>query len=275
MKKILVPTDFSPCAGHALSVAVQVAAKAGAELYLLHMETVPDLTVHAGRLVAAVGDQENMRQSRAELFKLADEVEHQGIKVHTVLVEDETGEKITDYILPYGIDLVVMGTHGRKGFTERILGSMAKKVVRQSKVPVMLIHDLPPKGLQFHDILFASTFRRDQSAAVRAVVELVNLFGATLHVLYLNLYYHLIREESARETIEALLAPWPQLPRTVTVTETNDESWGIRKFSSLVHADMIAVSMDHQTLPGRLLNPAVAERLIDKETLPLLILPAG
>ncbi|MFM7195403.1 MAG: universal stress protein [Bacteroidota bacterium] len=273
MKKILVPTDFSSCATDALAVAVQIALKTRAELFILHMETVPDLTVHAGAMVTAIGEQAPVRKSRSELFRIADEVEHQGLRVHTIFVEDVSGERITDYLLPYGIDLVVMGSHGHKPFTSRILGSMARRVVRSSKVPVLIIHELPPHGIMFHDLLFASTFRRDQSDAVRYMVDLSILFGATLHVLYLNLYFHLIREDAAKETMERLLSPWPELAHTISVTDTNDESWGIRKFANMIHADLIAVSLDHQTLAGRLFNPAAAERLIISETRPLLVIP--
>lgn len=273
MKKILIPTDFSPCATDALAVAVQIALKTRAELFILHMETVPDLTVHAGMLASAIGEQAPVRKSRSELFRIADETEHQGLRVHTIFVEDGAGERITDYLLPYGIDLVVMGSHGHRSFPERIMGSMARKVVRNSLIPVLIIHELPQQGIRFKDLLFASTFRRDRSDAIRYMVDLSILFGATLHVLYLNLYFHLIREDSAKETVERLLSPWPGLKRTITITDTNDESWGIRKFADMIHADLIGVSLDHQTLAGRLFNPAAAERLIISESLPLLVMP--
>ena len=273
MKKILVPTDFSACADDALTVAVQVALRAGAELYILHMDTAPDVTVHAGRLDAAMFDKEQARNNRAELFRMADEVEHQGITVHTILVEDTSGQHISEYILPYGIDLIVMGSHGHKSILERILGSTGRKLVRESPVPLLVIHGIPESGIRLRDFLFASTFRHDQSNAIRMVASLVTLFGGTLHVVYINLYSHLIREEIAKETVESLLVSWPDLPHTVTVSATNDETWGIRKFANLCHADVIAVSMDHQTLPGRILNPSAAERLIRQESRPLLILP--
>lgn len=273
MKKILVPTDFSSCAADALSVAVQIASRSGGELYILHLDTAPDLTVHAGRMLSAVADRGPERQVRAELFRMADEVEHQGLTVHTILVEDTSGQGIIDYLLPYGIELIVMGSHGHKGLRDRLLGSMARKVVRESPVPVLVIHGIPEQGIRLRDFMFASTFRKDQSAAIRSVAGLVALFGGTLHVVYINLYLHLIREEVARETVAALMVSWPELRHTVTVSETNDETFGIRNFANLCHADMIAVSMEHQTLPGRILNPAVAERLIKQETRPLLILP--
>nr|WP_256421809.1 universal stress protein [Halobellus rarus] len=62
-----------------------------------------------------------------------------GLTVVTEIVDGNPHEEILDYVSEYGIDMVIMGTHGRTGLDRVVIGSVAERVVRQSPVPVLTV----------------------------------------------------------------------------------------------------------------------------------------
>jgi len=74
------------------------------------------------------------------LYEFADENFKDFPGTKTKVVAGDPSEEILSYIVAQGIDLVVMGTHGRKGLDKVIFGSVAERVVKSSPVPVMVVN---------------------------------------------------------------------------------------------------------------------------------------
>jgi nucleotide-binding universal stress UspA family protein len=124
--EILFPTDFSPASEAAGRIARDMALEAGARLHVLHV--VPPVT-----------DPSQLAERLARTGQaLAD-----GLRVETALRTGLAGRTIVDYVREKGIGLVVLGTHGRTGFSHAILGSVAETVVRLAPCPVLTV----PAGL--------------------------------------------------------------------------------------------------------------------------------
>jgi len=64
-----------------------------------------------------------------------------GLTVVTDIVEGNPHEEILDYVTEHGIDMVIMGTHGRTGLDRVVMGSVAERVVRRSPIPVLTVRD--------------------------------------------------------------------------------------------------------------------------------------
>ncbi|CAM2066521.1 Universal stress protein [Sulfidibacter corallicola] len=137
-KKILLPTDFSPCASAALSTALFYADTLGAELHILHAivrpeqeESLPfpdpDELERAMQKVAEV-EMQKLLHTYKELPLDIVEITRRGITNSGVIL---------DYIQKNEIDMTVMGTHGRTGLKHFFLGSVAEEVVRLSECPVI------------------------------------------------------------------------------------------------------------------------------------------
>jgi nucleotide-binding universal stress UspA family protein len=143
LSRVLFPTDFSESARHAMAAALEVATVAEAELHLLHA-----VVLHQYDPVAA-GDKldelENEILQRweglaaAQLRKVADG----GGGARTIVTAERRGTSaaavILDYVREVEADLVVMGTHGRRGPSHLLLGSTAEEVVRHADCPVLTI----------------------------------------------------------------------------------------------------------------------------------------
>ena len=141
IKRILVPLDFSRCAGRALKVALDLASTFHASVSVLHVvwdpppyasEVMPDWTP----------SEETMDQARTRLEQtLAQEQLPEGVRCELLLGAGESYEVIVERAREGHFDLVVMGTHGRSGLPRLLLGSVAERVLRLCPVPVMTVRD--------------------------------------------------------------------------------------------------------------------------------------
>jgi nucleotide-binding universal stress UspA family protein len=271
MKKILVPTDYSDCSDNAIDVAKVIAVKSGAELYLLHLEEIVPEVAHVLHQTAREENPHHVGHARLQLQQLVDSIEKEGLKVRAVFVPNEGREAIQDYIKPYEIDFMVMGSHGAKGIREAFIGSNTQKVIKNSSVPVLVVKR-PNKNFNPKKILFASTFREDVSKRLKEVVAFAKLWNAELDLVFLNLLSHLIEENEAKRIMAKQMESSPGITFTLNISETNDEEWGISKFARLVESDLIAVVYDTHTGFNRLFNSSVAEKLINHEEIPILVM---
>ncbi len=143
IKKILVATDFSPCAQSALDVAVELAAPLRASILLLHVSSVPTEVLPDGSVLNLDGLAiERIERSIDE--HLCDERRRAQRAGVTIAVEHADGQP-ADVILRRAaeeqVDLVVAGTHGRRGLKRLVLGSIAERVLRAAACPVIIVHD--------------------------------------------------------------------------------------------------------------------------------------
>lgn len=146
-KRIMVPVDGSETSARGLAEALRLAKDSGAKLVLTHVIddyavlSAPELGAQIEPLLKA------MRQSGEQLLgKLSAEARSAGVTVECQLL-DSLGTRVADLIVDeavrQGAELIVMGTHGRRGIKRALIGSDAELVVRLSPVPVMLV---PPAG---------------------------------------------------------------------------------------------------------------------------------
>ena len=107
---------------------------------------------------------------------------------------------------------------------------------------------------------------------IHDVIEFTRLTKGTLHMLYLNFPDQQVEEEVAKSEMEKLMKRSITVPYTLNVIETNDQEFGVTQFAASIKADMIAVGMESKSVLGRLLNPVMAEQLINHSALPVLVL---
>ncbi len=144
-KKLLVPHDFSPCAEGALRTAVELAKCHGSELTLVHVSELPP-NLPQGTLVTPAGGAGPLRVDEyatggalQQLDAIAEPLRRAGLQVNTFAVTGEVAEEILALALEVGADALVVGTHGRRGLSHLLLGSVAEDVVRSASVPVVCV----------------------------------------------------------------------------------------------------------------------------------------
>lgn len=141
IKSILFPTDFSEGSSVALEYAIDLAKHYNAKLYLIHV--IYDLVKVAGWYVPHVSvdqmykDLEKGAQKEIERFGLE---EMRGLKgIERSVIRGIPHEAIVKFAKENKVDLIVMGTHGRKGVGRILFGSTAAQVVRFAPCPVLTV----------------------------------------------------------------------------------------------------------------------------------------
>ena len=139
-KHILVPHDFSETASAALAYALDLAAKLGARVTVLHVYDAVGYGFPEGwALTAEVAGQIEAAASQA-LDGVVERARKSGVTVDRVLRQGPAWSEIEGFARAANVDLIVMGTHGRRGLSRVLLGSVAERVVRVSPCPVLTVH---------------------------------------------------------------------------------------------------------------------------------------
>jgi nucleotide-binding universal stress UspA family protein len=141
--RILVPLDGSDTSERGLDEAIALARPLGSQLVLLHaLDAFPVLSEVSGAAAYAQIADGLQRNAEDLLDRAARRADDQGVKAETRLVEAVGGhaaEVIVREARDLGCGLVVMGTHGRRGFSHMMMGSDAESVARHADVPVLLV----------------------------------------------------------------------------------------------------------------------------------------
>jgi nucleotide-binding universal stress UspA family protein len=144
--RILVPVDGSATANRGLEEALKVAAKLGSSVRVIHVVDDMSLATAAGTLAANVDELLMALASGGEQI-LADAkrtAQSRGLSVETVM-RNCTAGRVSDLIVEeastWPCDLIVIGTHGRRGVGRLLLGSDAEQVLRRASAPVLLVRE--------------------------------------------------------------------------------------------------------------------------------------
>lgn len=134
---ILVPTDFGAASEEALELALTLSQRFDSRVTLIHAVLMPPYYYSAYAEGLAYPLDEMETRAKKALEEATTKAKERCPRVTSKLVLGQPWESILSAIQELGIDLVVMGTHGRQGLSRVVLGSVAEKVVRHSPVPVL------------------------------------------------------------------------------------------------------------------------------------------
>ena len=135
--EILVPTDGSPASDAAIEHAVDIAAQYGARLHALYVvDGAAYSTLEAGSEIVVEALQS---EGETATSRVADAAADADVETVTTVTTGTAYRSIREYVSDNGIDLIVMGTHGRKGLDRYLLGSVTERVVRTADVPVLTV----------------------------------------------------------------------------------------------------------------------------------------
>lgn len=139
-KNILVPTDLSEHAEQALDYACELASRLDAQVHLLNVIGIPALGLpELGVALTSTMIDSLIVDNQKALDALA-EAKRPKAKIGEVLLRTgDARDVIHQTAIELGADLIVMGTHGRRGITRALLGSVAESVVRTAPCPVLTV----------------------------------------------------------------------------------------------------------------------------------------
>ncbi|HXH50902.1 MAG TPA: universal stress protein [Terriglobia bacterium] len=195
IERILCPTDFSDFSERAFEYGLSLARHYKAELYLLHVVR----PVIIGYPEYAIPDSVN--EFYGELREHAEEQLREFAKVHAeggvqamVAVEEGVAtESILDFAREHSVDMIVMGTHGRRGFQRLTLGSVTERVLRKAGCPVLAVrrpaHDFVIPGskgepVHLRKIMLCSDFSECSDRALGYALSLAAEYKSELSMVH-------------------------------------------------------------------------------------------
>lgn len=278
ISRILIPMDFSENAFLALQHATLMARLFKADLYLLHVIETMEFAYNVYDPLLLNNTNEEMEKFAVDsLLKLAKKtcsekvcVEN-GIHVVPLTNKGKVISEIRDTAKNFTIDIIVMGTHGAKGFNEYFIGSNAHKTVNVSPCPVITIHTNARK-IGFNNIVMPIDNSFHSRQKVDFTIEIALKYGAKIHILGLINSDDLVEKSKFDIKINAVEKEVANanVPYEVKIVKGKNIAVEAMNYSDKIAADLIVIMTDHESnLTGMFLG-GFAKQIVNHSKIPVL-----
>ena len=271
MKNILVPTDFSACAGNAVEAAVKLAKKFNAIVYLYHNVTLPSYLEELTEKEKEHDSEVIQLMLNADVLLASNKDKFDKSFAYPIVRRGNLIKNIQDIVKTKEIDMIVMGSHGTSGKSEFFIGSNTQKVVRTVHCPVLVLKE-PLKKVDFDKIVYASNFNLDERHSMVAAKNFIKHFlPKEIHLLTIHTSEFFgapyVVEKAAMDDCSKLFKPFKvrnHIYRDFTV------SGGIQNFVKENQPDLLIVSNHNRRPLKRMIAGSNVEMLINHVDVPVL-----
>jgi nucleotide-binding universal stress UspA family protein len=254
LKSLLFATDFSPASQAALPYAAAIARRYGSRLLLAHVLR-PQVWAPAPPEWVPMESDLPRQAAMAEMAKLEQSPLLAGLPHEACVEEGAVWDRLALLMKRQETDLLIMGTHGRRGLQKLLMGSVAEELFRLAACPVLTVGPgVAPKAeevAEFHRILYATDFSAESQAALPYAVSLAQENQArltVLHVVEIAAPAYLADPQHALDSLKQRLQEL--LPREAAlwcepefVLESGSPGEGILKVAKEQHADLIVLGV--------------------------------
>lgn len=263
-KRILVPTDFSAQANAALTTAVNMAQAFKGELYVLHSIDMYDGVVPRASLDSPINREELKTKKAIAIIEENLKAHNLGNINPKIIIGKETIlQDIINYSELHQIDFIVMGSSGSSGLEEMLIGSNTERVVRHSKIPVIVIKD-KPLALNLKDsFVFASSLKNKDKPALDKAKKVAQLLGTKLEVLYINTQTNFKTTKDIYTMISNFLNEEERLKIKVIVHNGESIEEGIIDYMNQRNTSLYGIGTNGRKGLARLFNDSITERLVN------------
>lgn len=298
IKRIVCPTDFSDFSQRALDHALALARWYGSEVSVLH--TIPRVLMppefYPYLQEPVTPDPEVRERALAELGRFVRHAREDGITAEIRLEEGDPVEEILKLTERLPGDLVVMGTHGRRGFERWVLGSVAEKVLRMAKCPVLTVPMNPdvkdePEKVLFKKILCPIDFSSCSIKALEFALSLAEEADGKLTLIHVleSVFedagdmaalavsdYRDYMERNARERLEqAVPAEARQWCESEAIIASGRSYQRILKYAREREADLIVMGVQGRSAVDLMLFGSTTQHVVRAAECPVLTIRSG
>jgi nucleotide-binding universal stress UspA family protein len=276
MKKIIVPTDFSEQATHALNLAAEIAGKTGAEIILMHVleYAVKQTTFLGSSALSTMGTLSTgvemddiyfiqlLKRRDQQMADILRDPAYANINITDKILMGNPYNAISEEITQSDADFIIMGTTGIDDWAESLIGSTAEKVVRHAGCPVLTLR----KEIKLADIgkiVFASDFKEQKPAYMKMIKSIQNLFNAELHIVYINTPSHFKNEREVIKNLQSFAKANDLNDHKIHVYSHQNEEEGIVWFTEDEKMDMVVMATMGRTGISRLFEHSIAEDVVN------------
>lgn len=270
LKKILVPTDFSDYANHALRAAFRLAENTGAEVLILHVVEVIPTTFYApsvftteNNLIEQELHQHMIERAHDELKQILEKVGDPAQKVvHRIVVEvGRAYPIIMEYEKEEQPDCIMIGGRGADALEGTLIGSTTDKVVRHAACPVFVIKgDFAPDRVR--KMVFATGFDEESEVAVKELKYWQDVLKAELLLLRVNTPTDFMTTREIEQAYRNFIERYGLNASLHVYCEVSQDE-GIVNFADDVQADLIVVPTHQRRGISHLFLGSIAEDVVE------------
>jgi nucleotide-binding universal stress UspA family protein len=267
MKKILVPTDFSPVAENALAYAIEIASKFQSDILLYHVYRFRRKLDYDYNYPP--DKQPFFKEVEARMEALASKYRPQmganGIHLETKTEDNNVFFLFKNKIPKHDIDLIVMGSKGATGLEKVIYGSVAATAIETSKVPVLVV---PPDHHlhKFEEILLATDKIHVAEATLDSLLKLAQGYGAKVTILRVKTP-ETADAENPHLLMEGIQTEFREIPLKNSVNES------INDYILKHPIDLLCLIRRKKGFFESLFGTSVTEAQVYSSKVPLLVMP--
>lgn len=271
MKKILVPCDFSKPAINAFRTALDLARRSKGSVYLLNVIELP--AIHDPIIMPVITfEKEFMKELKdktiARFEKIISKYNTEDVAVKTDIDFGSPGRLIAEYARKKSMDIILMGTHGTTGIREYFIGSNAEKVIRFSKVPVLITRDYY-RG-EIENIVFPNNLETEnQEDLIARVKDLQAFFKAKIHIVYINTPATFTADDVTMNRLKEFAKAFGFRNYTLNVYNYVQQEAGIIHFTKSIKGDLIAMGTHGRKGIAHFLNGSLAEDVANHADTPI------
>jgi nucleotide-binding universal stress UspA family protein len=273
IRKILVPVDFSETGMLALEHAAFLARLVKAEITLLHVMPLTQYYFEIPEPVMQLEHREEMQQMIEEkLTETAKNIRAEyGIMPRTLSSRGRVAAEIVEFAREEQSDLIIMGTHGAKGFEEFFIGSNAERVVSIAPCPVITVQT-HAKSIGFTNIVLPIDRHAHSREKVEPAIQLAKIYDARLHIV------GLLENEEDHE-YDKLQIVLDQVQHAVEHAHLRFSRHTLKgdnlaaealKFGASVDADLIIIMTEQESKLTGIFLGAVARQIVNHSRIPVL-----
>jgi nucleotide-binding universal stress UspA family protein len=268
MKRILVPTDFSPVADHAMNYAIEIAAKFESELLLDHVYTFHrkvdfnwDYPEDEQPYVKNIERQMNFTKQ-----KFMDKIKQKGLKIQTSVREANVFALFGSRVKKHNIDLIIMGSKGASGLEKVIFGSVAATALEMANVPVLVV---PPNHAfrPLKQLVMATDLDEVSTNILSPLQKLAVKFDAKVTVLNVNTNSN--KKENYKNNIrfKDVETIYSEVPLSQSINES------INEFVKKNNFDLMCMIRREKGFLESIFKKSITKTQVYNSTIPLLVLP--
>ena len=298
IKKILVPVDFSLPSKKALGYGLSLAVEMDAILVVAHIVQFSVPVAYAYPIETDTIQKGQAEEVKEKLRELIPAEFRNSVDTRFIVEAGEIEDQLLTIINDESVDLVVMGTHGRRRFERWLLGSTTEHILRKVSVPILTVSELDDeheigelKPVPMHKLLYATDLSENGNGrGVQIALELAQTFSAELVVLhamrgiqwaYGTEYVPLdiesdttkLRDSLSNRLDDAVPEPSRHDPKVRTELIEGVPYETILRVADEENADMIVLNMQSKSGLERALVGSTAERVVRGAPIPVLSVP--
>lgn len=280
MKKILVPTDFSNNSLKAAVFAAEMAQKANATIYLVHILNMESEKVFQPLPLWDRYKELTIADRKEELEAFEDKISqlYPEVKIKAEVADHSPVGGIIKYSQKIQADIIVMGTKGTTGLHEVFMGSVAAGVIQKSDIPVLVV-PAASKAIQIDSILFATNHFEENKAILDLITRLASLYGAIIRVaVFIDTdtasaadYMDSTRRLELYKTF--LKNTYPRTSFKSTLVEGIHFENSIEDYCIENGVDLVALIPYPKSFFEKMIHAPAAQRMVFHSAIPILTIP--